>query len=92
MKIKQEKNSSLAVSIYVLAMRKQIEEELETKYSKRIDYLIGANNELARALEKADIECKKMAEIADSILLSKNEEINTKKTAQISNKPSNGKK
>ena len=92
MKIKQEKNSSLAVSIYVLAMRKQIEEELESKYSKRIDYLIGANNELARALEKADIECKKMAEIADSILLSKNEEINTKKTAQISNKPSNGKK
>ena len=92
MKIKQEKNSSLAVSIYVLAMRKQIEEELESKYSKRIDYLIGANNELARELEKAEIECKKMAEIADSILLSKNEEINTKKTAQISNKPSNGKK
>ena len=92
MKIKEEKNSSLAVSIYVLAMRKQIEEELESKYSKRIDYLIGANNELARELEKAEIECKKMAEIADSILLSKNEEINTKKTAQISNKPSNGKK
>ena len=51
-KLKEEKNSSLAVSIYILAMRKKIEEELESKYSKRINYLVGANNELVRELEK----------------------------------------
>ena len=50
--LKEEKNSSLAVSIYILAMRKKIEEELESKYSKRINYLVGANNELVRELEK----------------------------------------
>ena len=42
----------LAVLVYVHAMKKQIEEELESKYSKRIDYLVGANNELARKLEE----------------------------------------
>ena len=51
-KLKEEKNSSLAVSIYILAMRKKIEEELESKYSKRINYLVAANNELVRELEK----------------------------------------
>ena len=49
-KLKEEKNSPLAVSIYVSAMKKQIEEEFESKYSKRINYLVGANNELAREL------------------------------------------
>ena len=51
-KLKEEKNSSLAVSVYILAMRKKIEEELESKYSKRINYLVAANNELVRELEK----------------------------------------
>ena len=69
MKKRNEKNSSLAVSIYVLAMRKQIEEELESKYSKRIDHLIAANNELARELEKSEKELVRMTAIADSILL-----------------------
>ena len=64
-----EKNSPLAVSIYVLAMRQKIEEELKSKYSKRIDYLVGANNELARELERCEKERAQMAEIADSILL-----------------------
>ena len=72
MKIKQEKNSSLAVSIYVLAMRKQIEEELESKYSKRIDYLIGANNELYHELEKCEEEKRRYASMADNIKLDDN--------------------
>ena len=36
----------LATLVYVLAMRKEIEKEVESRYSKRIDYLVGANNEL----------------------------------------------
>ena len=54
MKIK-EHHEALAVSVYILAMRKQIEKEIEDKYSKRIDYLVGANNELMKELE----ECEK---------------------------------
>jgi hypothetical protein len=38
----------LAVSVYILAMRKQI----EAKYLKRIEYLVGANNELMEELEQ----------------------------------------
>ena len=46
-------SSSLAVSVYIAAMRKEERERAEAKYAKRIDYLVGANNELMRALEKS---------------------------------------
>ena len=49
MKIKD--TQSLATQCYVLAMRKQIEEEVKSKYLKRIEYLVGANNELMQELE-----------------------------------------
>ena len=55
MKIK-ENHEALAVSVYILAMRKQIEKEIEDKYSKRIDYLVGANNELMKELEQCESE------------------------------------
>ena len=41
----------LATLVYVLAMRQQIEEEVKSKYLKRIDYLVNANNELMQELE-----------------------------------------
>jgi len=41
----------LATLVYVLAMRKEIEKEVESRYTKRIDYLVGANNELMQELE-----------------------------------------
>jgi len=41
----------LATLVYVLAMRKEIEKEVESRYTKRIEYLIGANNELMQELE-----------------------------------------
>ena len=44
-------SDALAVAVYVAAMRKEIEEEQREKYLKRIDYLVGANNELMAALE-----------------------------------------
>jgi len=61
----------LAVSVYILAMRKQIEKEVKDKYLKRIDYLVGANNELMKELEQCEGERARMAEIADSMLLSR---------------------
>ena len=42
----------LATLVYVLAMRKEIEKEVESRYTKRIDYLVGANNELMQELEQ----------------------------------------
>ena len=56
MKLK-ENHEALAVSVYILAMKKQIKKEIEDKYSKRIDYLVGANNELANKLEECEKEC-----------------------------------
>ena len=49
-------SDALAVAVYVAAMREQIEKEQREKYEKRIDYLVGANNELARALERCESE------------------------------------
>ena len=50
-------HQQLAVLVYVQAMKKQIEEEVEAKYSKRIEYLVGANNELMYKLEQCELEC-----------------------------------
>jgi hypothetical protein len=33
-------------------IRKEIEERIKSKYLKRIDYLVGANNELMKELEQ----------------------------------------
>ena len=65
----------LGVSVYIHAMRKQIEEAVKSRYSKRIDYLVGANNELMKELEQCEEERTRMAEIADSILLSREQDI-----------------
>ena len=49
MKIKD--TQQLGVSVYIHALRKQIEKEVESRYTKRIEYLVGANNELMKELE-----------------------------------------
>ena len=49
--MKKEQHSQLATSVYILAMRKEIEKEVESRYTKRIEYLVGANNELMKELE-----------------------------------------
>ena len=68
---RKEQHSQLAVSVYILAMRKEIEEKVKSRYTKRIDYLVGANNELMKELEQCEEERTRMAEIADSMLLSR---------------------
>ena len=43
-------HQQLATLVYIHAMEKQIE-EAKSKYEKRIEYLVGANNELMNELE-----------------------------------------
>jgi len=49
MKIKD--TQQLGIFVYIHALRKQIEEEVKSRYTKRIDYLVNANNELMQELE-----------------------------------------
>ena len=46
----------LATVVYIHAMRKEIEEEVKSKYSKRIEYLVNANNELMKELEQCELD------------------------------------
>ena len=54
---KQNTNDHLAALVYDIGLRKQIEERVESKYSKRIEYLVYANNELMNELEQCEKEC-----------------------------------
>jgi len=54
--MKKNKHRHLAALVYDIALRKQIEEEVEAKYSKRIDHLVNANNELMNELEQCESE------------------------------------
>ena len=47
----------LATLVYAKALRKQIEERVKSKYIKRIEYLVNANNELMNELEQCELEC-----------------------------------
>ena len=55
MKTKKD-TQQLATLVYLLAMRKEIEKEVESRYTKRIEYLVGANNELMKELERCESE------------------------------------
>ena len=57
MKKRNEEHKHLAALVYDIALRKQIEEEVESKYSKRIEHLVNANNELMYELEQCELEC-----------------------------------
>ena len=54
---KKIKHRHLAALVYDIALRKQIEERVESKYLKRIEHLVGANNELMYELEQCEKEC-----------------------------------
>ena len=43
---------TLAELVYNKAIREDIEKRITAKYEKRIDYLVGANNELMKELEQ----------------------------------------
>ena len=54
--MKKQHHQYLAALVYEFALRKQVEKEVEAKYSKRIEYLVGANNELMNELEQCEEE------------------------------------
>jgi demethoxyubiquinone hydroxylase (CLK1/Coq7/Cat5 family) len=58
--MKKIKNNSifktLAELCYNKAIREDIEKRITAKYEKRIDYLVGANNELMKELEQYESE------------------------------------
>ena len=47
----------LARLVYDIGVKKQIEERVEAKYLKRIEYLVNANDELMYELEECELEC-----------------------------------
>ena len=53
---KDEETKPLAELVYIKAIEEQIEKRITAKYSKRIDYLVGANNELMKELEQYESE------------------------------------
>ena len=44
--------NNLAHLVYNKGIREQIKEHYKEKYEQRIDYLVGANNELMKELEQ----------------------------------------
>ena len=56
LQMKNKDTQQLGVSVYIHALRKEIEEEVHSKYWKRINYLVGANNELMKELERCESE------------------------------------
>ena len=55
--MKKQHNSQLATLVYIRALKEQIEDRVKAKYLKRIEYLVGANNELMDKLEELEKEC-----------------------------------
>ena len=53
---KQQQHQHLAALVYDIGMKERIEERVEAKYLKRIDYLVNANNELMYELEQCELE------------------------------------
>ena len=47
--------NNLATLVYDKGMKKELEESIRSKYEKRIEHLVGANNELMRELERYEI-------------------------------------
>ena len=56
-------NDNLAHLVYEKGLRAQIKEHYRSKYEKRINYLVGANNELMSELEQYE-RVRKIDELA----------------------------
>ncbi len=52
-----------------LVYEEGLKEKIRSSYIKRIEHLIGANNELMRELKRCEAEKETFASIADSVLL-----------------------
>ena len=70
MKKKRTNNSStkpLAELVYIKAIKEQIHKRVAARYEQRIDYLVGANNELMKELEQWE-RARKVDELAPDSL------------------------
>ena len=56
-------NDNLALLVYIKGLKAQIKEHYKAKYQQRINYLVGANNELMRELEQWE-RVRKVDELA----------------------------
>ena len=56
-------NDNLAHLVYIKGLGAQIKEHYKAKYEQRINYLVGANNELMRELEQWE-RVRKLDELA----------------------------
>ena len=56
-------NNNLAHLVYIKGLRAQIKEHYKAKYKSRINYLVGANNELMKELEQWE-RVRKLDELA----------------------------
>ena len=70
------KNGNLAKLVGDKAVREEIEKRVKSKYIKRIEYLVEANNELMYELEQCELEkignVSIPYSVADRILLEEN--------------------
>ena len=62
-KIRNNTTKPLAELVYNKAIREEIEERVKARYLKRINYLVGANNELMSELEQYE-RVRKIDELA----------------------------
>ena len=69
-----DSSTKLAKLVYEKGARKEIEKEISSRYEKRIDYLVNANNELFHELERCEEEKKTFAAIADNVILKNDKE------------------
>ena len=58
----------LAELVYIQAISKEIEKRLSNRYLKRIDHLIGANNQLMKELEQWERVGKRLEKATDNTL------------------------
>ena len=59
---------SLAELVYVQAIKEDIERRITSKYLKRINHLIGANNQLMKELEQWERVGKRLEKATDDTL------------------------
>ena len=65
-KTKDSSTKPLAELVYNKAIREEIEERVKDRYLKRIEYLVGANNELMKELEQWERVGKRLEKASDN--------------------------
>ena len=62
-KKEKEETKPLAELVYIKAIEEKIEKRVAARYKQRIDYLVGANNELMKELEQWESVGKRLEKV-----------------------------